>query len=378
MDSIKRLVLGLIPNQKCNLKCEYCYISQLEAWDEPEKMMYSPEYIAKSLSVERLGGVSLINLTGNGETLIEPGIVELTGLLLKDGHYVEIVTNGILTKRINEILKLPKELLSHLFFKLSFHYKELMRLDIMDQFFNNVKAIHDAGASYTLELMAYDGIESEIEEIKSICMENCGAICHATIGRNEHKDAGLLSQHSVEEYTAIWEPIHSPMMKYKLEMVGKKRKEFCYAGAWSLFVNLYTGEVQPCYQQPYNQNIFDDLSKPIKFDPVGHACTQPFCINAHAHMAWGLIPELNTPTYDTMRNRIMENGEEWLSADCKQFFSTKLYQSNQEYSAIKKKLYTLTYPVRLVMWFINDGKNNINRLKKHLARTNRRKQYDRK
>ena len=26
MEKIKRLVLGLIPNQKCNLKCEYCYI----------------------------------------------------------------------------------------------------------------------------------------------------------------------------------------------------------------------------------------------------------------------------------------------------------------------------------------------------------------
>ncbi len=154
MAEIKRLVLGLIPNQKCNLKCEYCYISQLDAFDEPEKLKYSPKHIAKSLSIERLGGVSLINLTGNGETLIQPEVVELTKLLLQEGHFVEIVTNGTLTKRINEILDQPHEHLSRLFFKISFHYKELKRLGIMDDFFENVRAIHSAGASYTLELLA--------------------------------------------------------------------------------------------------------------------------------------------------------------------------------------------------------------------------------
>lgn len=368
MAEIKRLILGLIPNQKCNLKCEYCYISQLEAFDEPEKMRYPPEYIARSLSKERLGGVSLINLTGNGETLIQPEIVDLTKLLLKEGHFVEIVTNGTMTKRILDILDQPKEQLSRLFFKLSFHYKEFKRLGIMDKFFDNVRSIHEAGASFTLELMAYDGIENDIEDIKRVCLENAGAICQATIGRNEHKDAGLLSSHSKEEYTEIWKSLDSPMMKFKLEMLSVKRKEFCYAGAWSMFVNLYTGEAQPCYWQPYNQNIFDDLNKPIRFDPVGHSCSQPFCINAHAHMTWGLIPELTTPTYDTMRNRKMENGEEWLTDECKQFFQTKLYQSNEEFSPLKKRLYTLTYPIRMVVWFCRDGKNNMARVKKHVSR----------
>ena len=44
MEKIKRLVLGLIPNQKCNLKCEYCYISQVNAWSEPTPLKYPPEY----------------------------------------------------------------------------------------------------------------------------------------------------------------------------------------------------------------------------------------------------------------------------------------------------------------------------------------------
>lgn len=368
MEKIKRLILGLIPNQKCNLKCEYCYISQLEAWDEPEKMIYSPEHIAKAFSKERLGGTCLINLTGNGETLIQNEVVDLTKLLLNEGHFVEIVTNGTLTNRIEEILDQPKEQLSRLFFKLSFHYKELNRLGIMDKFFDNVKAIHKSGASFTVELMAYDGIEGDIQDIINVCLEEAGAICQATIGRNQHKDAGLLSSHTKEEYTEIWKPLESPMMKLKLEMLDVKRKEFCYAGAWSLFVNLYTGEAQPCYWQPYNQNIFKDLNKPIRFEPVGCACSQPFCINAHAHMTWGLIPELTTPTYESMRNRRMKNGEEWLTPECKEFFQTKLYESNKEYSSAKKITYTLMYPFRMIFWFFNDGKNNIDRIVKHISR----------
>ncbi len=158
------------------------------------------------------------------------------------------------------------------------------------------------------------------------------------------------------------------MMMFKLEMLGIKRKEFCYAGAWSLFINLYTGEAQPCYWQPYNQNVFDNINKPIKFDPVGHHCSQPFCINAHAHLTWGLIPELSTPTYEVMRNRVMENGDEWLTKECKDFFQTKLYESNTEFSDFKKRMYTIAYPFRMIVWFFSDGKNNIGRLKKHITR----------
>ncbi len=120
MEKIKRLVLGLIPNQKCNLKCEYCYISQVEAWDEPTPFQYSPEHIAKCLSKERLGGTSLINLTGNGETMLQPDIVPLIAALLKEGHYVEVVTNGTVTKHINQVLELPREQLGRLFSKSRF------------------------------------------------------------------------------------------------------------------------------------------------------------------------------------------------------------------------------------------------------------------
>lgn len=369
MTKIKRLILGMIPNQKCNLKCEYCYISQVDAWDEPEPLKYSVEHIQKCLSKKRLGGTSLINLTGNGETLLQPDIVPLISALLKEGHFVEVVTNGTVTKRIDELIQLSPDLRKRLFFKISFHYKELKRLNRLDKFFDDVKKIHTSGVSFTLELMAYDGIEDDIDDICDICKKNIGAVCHATIGRNDkRKDKALLSKHSKDEFRKIWSKLESPMTEFKLNMLGIKRKEFCYAGSWSLFVNMYTGESQPCYWQPYNQNIFADPEKSIKFIPVGHACTQPYCTNSHAHMAWGIIPEIQTPEYEKMRNRRMKNGEEWLSEECRKFFCSKLFESNKEYDNMQKLLHDFAYPFLLIKWFGRDWKNNTRRLKKYIKR----------
>lgn len=373
MEEIKRLILGIIPNQKCNLKCEYCYISQADAWKEPGRLRYSAEYIAKCLSKKRLGGTALINLTGNGETMLQADVIPLTRELLREGHFVEIVTNGTITKHINEILKFPDELLSHLFFKISFHYKELKKRKMLELFFDNVNAIKSSAASFTLELMAYDEIEQDIVDIKKICLDKVGAVCQATIGRNDkRKDKALLSEHTVDEFSAIWKSLDSPMTQFKLDTIGKKRKEFCYAGDWSLFVDMYTGESQPCYWQPYNQNIFANPEKPIKFCPVGHTCTQPYCTNAHAHMTWGLIPQLDTPYYADMRNRKCLDGSEWLKSECKSFFTSKLKDQNREYNKMQKIVHNLVYPVKFVGWLMRDLENNIRRIRNYLGRTGKK------
>lgn len=373
MDEIKRLILGVIPNQKCNLKCGYCYISQVDAWQKPVALKYSAEHIARCLSRKRLGGLALINLTGNGETMLQPDVVPLTKELLREGHYVEIVTNGTVTRHIHDILEFPDELLKHLFFKISFHYKELKERKMLKVFFDNVMAVRKSAASFTLELMACDEIEQDIEEIKKICIEKAGAVCHATIGRNDkRKDKALLSAHSAEEFSQIWKSLESPMTQFKLEVIGKKRREFCYAGDWSLFVNMYTGESQPCYWQPYNQNIFKNPDDPIKFCPVGHTCTQPYCTNAHAHLAWGLIPELETPCYAAMRNRECPDGSEWLKSECRTFFTSKLKDSNTEYNTLQKIIHDVVYPIRFARWMIRDWKNNIRRIRKYMGRVGKK------
>ncbi len=342
----KRLIAVSIPMQACNLKCHYCYISQLNEWENNKKRgTLDPVLIEKAFSVERLEGPCIINLTGKGETLIPKEIPDIIGRLLRQGHYLEVVTNGTLTNRFEEIARFPKEWLSRLEFKFSFHYLELKKHEWIDRFFNNVQMMKNAGCSFTVELMPNDELIPYIDEIKKLCINKVGALCHLTIGRDDTNGRKILTKLSIDEYLKTWEQFNSNMFRFKYSVFDIKRREFCYAGAWSLYVNLLTGEARQCYGCYADQNIYNDVSKPIRFRPIGKCCKQPFCYNAHAFMSLGVIPEVDTPTYAEIRDRVDLNGEHWLSEEIRQAFSIKLVDQNQRIKGIKWISYYTYYPI---------------------------------
>ena len=361
----KKMIMCLIPNNKCDLKCSYCYISQLPEWMRTgDKFTYDVNHIAKCLSKERLGGECLINLTGEGETMLQKDIVELCRLLLEQGHYIELVTNLTITKVLDDFLKLPSNLLEQLEFKISFHYKELKRVNLMDRFFDNVQKVQKSPISFTLELMPYDELIDDIDNIIDICKEQVGAKCQVTVGRADYLPSRtLLTEQSKEEYVKTWSKFESPMFDLKMKLLDVKRKEFCYAGAWTLYVNLYTGEAAPCYAQPYRQNIFKNPEKPIKFVPVGCHCALPYCINGHAHISMGVIPELDAPSYAVIRNRKRDDGTEWFSKKCKEFFDTKLYETNKEFYKSKKLYYNVTWYFRGIVFVIGHPKKVLRKIR---------------
>ena len=139
MDKLKRFIDVAVPVQTCNLRCKYCYIAQEKKFLEAlPYFMYDAKTIGKALSKERLGGVCHLNLCGGGETLLPPQMTEIITELLKEGHYIAIVTNGTITKRFEELCELPLEMRKRLLFKFSFHYLELKRLNMFDKFWSNV------------------------------------------------------------------------------------------------------------------------------------------------------------------------------------------------------------------------------------------------
>ena len=128
-NSIKAWVSMSFKFGVCNLSCEYCYIGHHN--NKLNDIHYSLEEIRLAFSYKRLGGTCLINICSDGETLIHPLMPSIIKVLLEEGHYVMVVTNGTLKKRIEECLLIENRLLKRLFFKISFQYAELKKKDLI-------------------------------------------------------------------------------------------------------------------------------------------------------------------------------------------------------------------------------------------------------
>ena len=250
-----------------------------------------------------------------------------------------VVTNATVTSRLEEISSFPPELLKHLFFKFSYHYLELKKRGLLDMFFSNILMMSNAGCSFTLEVTPSDELIPYIEDVKSCAIENLGAIPHVTIARDESdpKTLPMLTKLSREDYIKTWSAFDSELFRYKERIFGEKRREFCYAGDWSFYLNLATGEMSQCYNSLYRQNIFENPEKPIKFRPIGHCCQEHHCYNGHSFLTFGDIPELETPVYSQMRDRVCPDGSRWVGDEMRCFLDSKLSESNQLYSDSRKK-----------------------------------------
>ena len=339
MDKIKKFIDCYVPVCNCNFKCNYCYIS---TWDNfkksknSKKIQYSPEHIRKALSKERWGGHLMLNFCGAGETMLCNELLPIIEQLLDEGHYCMIVTNGTITPKFDQLANLPMELKERLFIKFSYHYLELKRLKLLSVFFNNVNKMKDAGISFTVEVTPADEYIPYIDEIKQTCMDNVGALPHITVCRIENGEVPLMSKLDKDEFVKIWSGFNSELFDFKIKIFGEKRNEFCYAGAWSYSLSLLTGELKQCYRGKVLQNIFTNLDSDIVESPIGCYCVDPHCWNGHAFLAFGDIPELETPTFEQERNRNTDNGP-WITEKMAKFMSSKLYESNEILNEKEKK-----------------------------------------
>lgn len=337
---IKRLVNCFIPVSVCNFSCEYCYVPQFEGRKKNQlpKWRCTPEQIQKALSADRLGGKCFMNLCGDGETLIPKEVPKIIKHLLQEGHILEVVTNGVLTDRFNEILKIDKSLLERLEFKFSYHYGQLKEKGLLDTFWNNVQKVRDKGCSFTIELVPHDQLIPIIDEIKNDCIKHVGALCHVTTTYDYSKNMVLNTSLSEDEFVKVWSQFNSPMFDFKMSVLHQKRHEYCYAGEYLISVDLASGIAHQCYFGG-EQNIYDNIDKPIRWNAMGKNCAYPICFNAHALLVFGAIPELAKDiNYADIRNRITDTGDEWLKEPVKSAFKSKFIDSNPQYSQTKKIL----------------------------------------
>lgn len=366
---MKKFIDVHVPISACNFNCKYCYVAH-EGNRNQEKTFfkYDIDTIKKALSSERLGGICHFNVCGEGETLIPKEIVPIVRVMLENGHYVMIVTNGTLKNRFLEFSKFPLELRKHLGFKFSFHYMELMEKGMFDIFNENVELVKNSGMSYSIEMTPTDELEPYIDEIIAYCNEHYGAPCHVTIPRNMNtNNIELLSKHSIDEFYNIWKKFDSPLLDFKYELWGIKRTEYCYAGVWSGLLNISNGDFSSCYTGKIHQNIFEHVDKPINFIAIGCNCKLPHCYNGHSFLSMGNIPELNCCTYNQLRDRVTSDNNHWLNDDMRYFLSERLDEDNTIWNnkqKINNQIKKNFFYIKTIINKIYSGVNNENRKNK--------------
>lgn len=354
MEKIKRFIECLIPVTLCNLKCSYCYVIQRDnRKNQMAELKYSPEWIGEAMNKKRWGGTCYFSICGAGETTIQKDIEKIIYNILKNGHYVNITTNGTQKNQLKKIIEENKEYLGHLHFSFSFHYLELKRLNMLDLFFENVDFVRKNGASILLQINLCDEYLPYLEEIKKICKEKSGALPQVAATRKESegiKKVELMTELTEKEYVEYGKTFDSPLFEFTMKNFNKKRKEFCYAGDWAGTLNLATGIFKRCYASCIYQDVFKNPKEKIMFLAIGNCCNSLFCMNSSHFMSLGIIPSIKTPSYADLRNR-REAG--WYSDEMNQYLSSKLFESNKEYNIFKKSLSNIVGIIDKLMWKIH-------------------------
>lgn len=343
MDKIKKLILFRIPMSICNFRCHYCYLAQREEsfqGIQPE-MKYTPEQVRYALRKERIGGCAYLNFCADGETLLVKDIDQYIKMLIEEGHYAEIVTNMTINSTLDKILSWDRSVLSHVSFKASFHYLELKKKKLLDRFVENVKRAWEAGASVNIEVTPSDELIPYLDELKDYSMKNFGALPHLTIARDDRTSSiDYLTHLPMEQYDRIWSQFDSDFWKFKKGIFGVHQSGYCHAGLWSIYIDLTTGEATPCYCGHKLHNVFKNPEKPIDCRPIGN-CPIAHCYNGHMLLTLGVIPGATNVRYGDIRDRNCVDGSHWLQPELKDFFNTKLEQSNDQVSFEKKIVFTL-------------------------------------
>ncbi len=330
---IVKYIHAIQPGTICNLNCSYCYVQKLKDKGQPATFDYPVEHMIKALSKERVGGTAFITYVGGGETLIPPESIQLIRGLLENGHLVNVTSNIVYSPGIDALLEFPRDLLDRLSFTCSLHYVSLIERNKKEEFINSLNKFKQHDISYHVNMTIGEDYLPYLDEIKQWCLDEIGflpTVTFAVDADNGWRRYPLFTYELVKEITDKF--LNSSVATFEEYFGREYRKEFCYIGDWGFILNLQTGNISACFQSPTTQNIFENLSEPIKYEAVGTCCAT-YCTMGPAFQAFGFLPDFDYvfPTYYGMYKDKM-----YVGGDFKEYLNNKLSETNKKYSFLKK------------------------------------------
>ena len=345
---MKRFFECLIPVTACNLKCDYCYIRQ-EGRDSHKitPFRYSVEQMSSLFTKEKIGEC-FFSLCGAGETLFHPELPALVKMLLEEGHYVNITTNGTFTQGLEKLLfQLTPSYCEKLLFSFSLHWNELKQKQLLDVFRDNVYRVRNAKCSFFVQFNLYDGYLPHLEEIKQYCIDNFGAMPQVATTREERETYKIYSSLSVEEYINVGSQFKSPLFEFTMRNFNVPIKDFCYAGMWSYKLYFERGTIKPCYCNGSEMDIIEASHKNFTYTPIGRDCHNAYCVNSSHFLSMGVVPSMySNITYTGLRNR---EEAKWFTSKMAAFLSRKLYDDNEQLSITEMAIYNIKWFSRKVI-----------------------------
>jgi sulfatase maturation enzyme AslB (radical SAM superfamily) len=333
---IRRVVTAMISGTACNMNCHYCYRQYHGVTEKntPTHFQYSVPHMVKALHPKRLKGFAFILVVGGGETLLHEKIVPFIRGLLMQGHIVEVVTNLTLNERINELLDIPNKCLKNLIVKCSFHYMELKRLNKLEDYFNNLRKVVAAGASAHPFLVVSNDYLPYLDEIKKIFLRELQEMPHTSIALDfTDKSMRPFSFYTREFKDMLIKEFDSNVFRVTERFLDVDPKEyFCYAGDWCISLYTDSGKIQKCFYVPTEQNIFENIFKPIKFESLGKNCPKDSCALSYDLLSFGVLPDF----VDLMPYGDVIFKKHLFNESIREKLNIKLYNVHKRYTAAKE------------------------------------------
>jgi hypothetical protein len=282
--------------------------------------------------------------------------------LLDMGHYLYLTTNTTIQSQIKKIVAFPMDFRERIFFKISLHYQEMKRLNMLDVFVENINMLKQSGIGYGLEIVESDYLLDDIEEIKSFCLGKFGALPHVLVGRDEEVlGSGYQDKSSClheDEHKRVWESFDSDLFKYqKWANKVSHQKNFNYCGVYIGTLHLDTGNFFCCPITNKTTNLFEDIEKPIRFVPTARACPFDFCYCGFFwHVIGGADRDFDPGVYfHQFRDRVCTDGSTWLTPTIREIFSHRSSEYHEPYSKEKQEFFDA---LMQKVYFDDEGKND--------------------